>query len=331
MLVTIRYNFRNPPQWARPAAYLYGSALDQVEWADKAGFDRVTLAEHHFLDEAFLPSLLPVAAAIAARTKRMLIGTQIFLLPLHHPVRVAEDGAIVDIISDGRFELSVAGGYREEEYAGFGMKLKERAGRMEECLQIVRGCWAEDEFSFQGKYYQLSKVRMFPKPVQRPGPKLILGGATEAVARRAARYADGFLPQVPTIWDAYHDELEKLGRPQPRGAPPPFNPPFVHVTRDPERDWAILRPHAAFEMEQYQVWGLTQSSSYSDGAISEETLRKSHAIWTPEEATAILLKRQADYPDSIFAFAPILAGMDPRMAEQSLELIAAEVLPALRA
>jgi alkanesulfonate monooxygenase SsuD/methylene tetrahydromethanopterin reductase-like flavin-dependent oxidoreductase (luciferase family) len=118
MFMSIRYSIRNPPEWALPSGYLYNRILDQIEWAEQAGFDRAAVCEHHFAGDGFLPSLLPMAAAIAARTKRILIGTEILLLPLHHPVRVAEDAAFVDIISGGRFELAVGAGYREEEYAG---------------------------------------------------------------------------------------------------------------------------------------------------------------------------------------------------------------------
>ena len=331
MLISIRYNFRNPPRWARPSAWLYNRVLDQIEWADKAGFDRITLPEHHFLDEAFLPGVLVVAAAVAARTKSVLIDTEILLAPLHHPVRLAEDAALVDILSNGRFAMTVAAGYRPEEYEGLGMKLSERGGRMEECLQILKKCWTEEEFSWDGKYYQLKNVRMTPKPAQPGGPKVFLGGGSEPVARRAAHLADGMQPMVPSMWDAYFDELEKLGRPAERRPIPPRPPPYVHVTETPERDWEILRPHALYEMEQYQAWGMMKSSSYGEGQVSDEQLRKSHAIWTPEQAKEVLLQRQKDWPDSIFSFAPILAGQDPEMAQSSLELIATHVLPELHA
>jgi len=330
VLISIRYNFRNPAPWTRPSAYLYKRVLDQIEWADRIGFDRVALAEHHFLDEGFLPGLMVAASAIAARTRRVLIDSEILLAPLHHPVRLAEDAALVDIISNGRLTLSVAGGYREEEYAALGMKLSERAGRMEECLQIIRKCWTEEEFSWDGKYYQLKNVRMTPKPVQPGGPKLILGGGAEAVARRAARFADGFQPMSPTLWEAYFDELEKLGRPPARRTAPSRAPTFVHVTHTPERDWELVRPHALYEIQQYQAWGLT-SPAFQAAATSEEALRELHAVWTPDQARQIILRQQREWPDSIFSFAPILAGMDPEMAQSSLELLAEHVLPELHA
>jgi alkanesulfonate monooxygenase SsuD/methylene tetrahydromethanopterin reductase-like flavin-dependent oxidoreductase (luciferase family) len=220
---------------------------------------------------------------------------------------------------------------REEEYAALGMTLSERAGRMEECLQIVRKCWTEDCFSFDGRYYQLRDVRMYPKPVQPGGPRLILGGGTAAVARRAARLADGMAPMDPAMWDVYHDELEQLGRPAPRVKHAPAPPAFIHVSDTPERDWEVIRPHAIFEVNQYSAWGLTNASSYGDLMPSEETLRAIHKVWTVEEALETLLARQADYPESAFSFAPLLAGMDPELAQRSLDLIAARILPALKA
>jgi alkanesulfonate monooxygenase SsuD/methylene tetrahydromethanopterin reductase-like flavin-dependent oxidoreductase (luciferase family) len=331
MLISVRYNFRNPPAWARPPAVLYNRILDQIQWADGAGFDRVTFPEHHFLEEGFLPAVMPVCAAVAARTRQMIIGTEILLLPLHHPVRMAEDAAITDIISNGRLELTVAAGYREAEYAGLGMKLRERAGRMEECLQILRLCWAGETFSFDGRYYQLQDVRVSPVPVQRPGPRVILGGSSPEVARRAARLADGMQPMNPAMWDVYYDELERLGRPAERKAPPPRRPAFLHVSEDPERDWALLRSHALFEVQQYREWGMTGAASYGDLEPSDEALRAVHAIWTPEQARDYLLAQQAEFPDSAFSFAPLLAGEDPELAQTSLELIARHVFPALHA
>lgn len=330
MLVSIRYNFRNPAAWARPSSWLYRHALDQIAWADTAGFDRVTFPEHHFLEEGFLPSLMPICAAVAARTRNMVIGTEILLLPLHHPVRLAEDAAIVDIISEGRLELTVAAGYRKEEYAGMGLRLGERVGRMEECLQILRKCWTEDRFSFAGKYYRLRDVSVFPKPVQARGPRLILGGSSPSVAVRAARYADGMQPMDPTLWDIYHAELERLGRPLPRQPVPQRRPPFLHVCEDPERDWEILRPHAQYEVSQYAAWGMAGAATYGDLGSDDHLLRQSHAVWTPEEALSYLRSQQAEFPGSTFSFAPILAGMDPDMAQASLELIASRILPVLK-
>ncbi len=329
MLMSIRYAFRNPARWRRPPHQLYNRILDQIEWAEQVGFDRVALAEHHVSDDNFLPSLLPIATAIAARTKRMLIGTEIFLLPLHHPVRLAEDVAVLDIVSGGRFEWGVAAGYREAEYGAMGMKLSQRPGRMEEGIEIIRKCWTEEAFSYDGKYYQLHDVRMTPKPITPGGPKLILGAASPAAARRAARLGDDMLPTDPALWDVYHEEREKLGRPVPRRTFPAWHPNSLHVTEDPERDWEILREHARFDMAQYAKWGLTGVSSFGDMALTDETLRMASTVWTPEQMLEHCLAWQRDFPHWTFCFYPLWPGMDPEMAQSSLELIAGKVLPEL--
>src|SRR5216683_313529 len=106
------YDFRNPPQWRQPSDRLYGEILDQIAWGENNGFDDVWLSEHHFIDDGYLPSPLPVAAAIAARTKKIRIALGVLLMPFHNPVRLAEDIAVVDVISGGRFEFGAGGGYK---------------------------------------------------------------------------------------------------------------------------------------------------------------------------------------------------------------------------
>ena len=106
------YDFRNPPQWRQSPERLYGEILDQIVWGENNGFDDVWLSEHHFIEDGYLPSILPIAAAIAARTKRIRIASGVLLLPFHNPVRLAEDIAVVDVISGGRFELGAGVGYK---------------------------------------------------------------------------------------------------------------------------------------------------------------------------------------------------------------------------
>ncbi len=140
--MTLRFGvlwpFRNP-EWARvPWEELYRTHLDLIVDSERLGFDNAWLTEHHFVDDGYSPSLLPIAAAVAARTTRIRIGTFLLLLPLHNPVRVAEDTATVDLISGGRFDLGVGLGYRLAEFDDQGIPVAERAGRMQEGLTIVR-------------------------------------------------------------------------------------------------------------------------------------------------------------------------------------------------
>src|ERR1700747_3357660 len=132
------YDFRNPPQWRQSPDRLYREILDQIAWGENQGFDDVWLSEHHFIEDGYLPSILPVAAAIAARTKKIRIASGVLLMPFHNPVRLAEDIAVVDVLSGGRLELGVGVGFKREEFAGFGVPFKERGTRTNEALAIIR-------------------------------------------------------------------------------------------------------------------------------------------------------------------------------------------------
>jgi alkanesulfonate monooxygenase SsuD/methylene tetrahydromethanopterin reductase-like flavin-dependent oxidoreductase (luciferase family) len=126
----VMYDFRNPKQWRRPFTELYSAMLDQIAMLDDLGYDNVWLTEHHFVDDGYNPAVLPTAAAIAARTRKIRIGTFVLLLPFHDPVRVAEDSTCVDILSNGRFDLGVGQGYRAEEFAAFKLPRPERSARL---------------------------------------------------------------------------------------------------------------------------------------------------------------------------------------------------------
>src|SRR5271169_6253405 len=136
--VGLWYDFRNPPQWRQSSDRLYREIFDQIAWGENHGFDDVWLSEHHFIEDGYLPSILPVAAAIAARTKRIRIASGVLLMPFYNPVRLAEDIAVVDVISDGRFELGVGVGFKHEEFEGFGVPFKERGARTNQSLEIIR-------------------------------------------------------------------------------------------------------------------------------------------------------------------------------------------------
>src|SRR5438270_9892512 len=131
------YDFRNPAQWRQPSDRLYREILDQIAWGENNGFDDVWLSEHHFIEDGYLSSILPVAAAIAARTNRIRIVSGVLLVPFHNPVRLAEDIATVDVISGGRFELGVGLGFKREEFGGFGVPFKERGQRARRANQPI--------------------------------------------------------------------------------------------------------------------------------------------------------------------------------------------------
>src|SRR6201998_178672 len=170
------YDFRNPASWRQPADRLYGEILDQIAWAENNGFGDVWLSEHHFIDDGYLPSILPVAAAIAARTQRIRIASGVLLMPFHNPVRLAEDIAVVDVISGGRFELGVEVGFKLEEFERFGVPFKERGARTNESLEILRRVLAGETVTFKSEFFDFTNIKVTPEPVQKPYPTVWLGG-----------------------------------------------------------------------------------------------------------------------------------------------------------
>ena len=333
MRFAIRYDLRNPPEWRRPFEEHYAHFLDQVAWADEHGFETLTLSEHHFSEDGYIPSMFPVAAAVAARTKSIRIVLSLVLLPLKHPVQVAEDGALVDIISNGRLELMLGGGYVNGEFEGYGISIKSRGGRMEEGTEIIKRCWEEEEFSFQGKYWDLKSVRVMPKPVQKPRPPVLMGGSSPAAARRAARLADGFSPTSPRLMKQWREEMARLGKDP--GPEPPLDPPrpprsFLHASHDPDAAWKRIAPHAAWESNSYAAWVGTAGFGVYQQVADPDTLRSSGAygVMTPTEIVNLGKQMEAADPGgAALVFHPMMGGMPLDLGQESLDLVVNEVMP----
>ena len=164
MDVGLLFPFRNPPQWRTPWPQFYAEQLKQTQIAEELGYDTIWLTEHHFAEDGYSPSLLPIASAVATMTSRVRIGTFLLLLPLHNAVRVGEDAATVDIISNGRFDMGF--GTRQarpnapsppvdspSEFEGYGIPRKQRASLLEEGIEVIRGMWTQDPFSYEGKHF----------------------------------------------------------------------------------------------------------------------------------------------------------------------------------
>ncbi|MEM7469533.1 MAG: LLM class flavin-dependent oxidoreductase [Pseudomonadota bacterium] len=183
----IAADFRNPVKWRRPFPDLYQEVLDQMVLAESLGFHNCWLTEHHFTEDGYNPSLLGAASAIAARTKTIRIGSFILLLPFLHPVRAAEDVALVDIISNGRFDFGVGQGYSFHEFNGFCIDRATRGARYRESMSIIKQLFTEEQVSFDGEFTQIKDVRLSPKPVQQPYPPIWVGARGPKAIKRAAR------------------------------------------------------------------------------------------------------------------------------------------------
>lgn len=181
-----------PPGGGDPVQ-VFEEAIAEAQEAEGAGFDSCFITEHHQAPDGYFPSPLVVAAAVAAQTSSIKIGTAVLLLPLCHPMHVAEDAAIVDIVSKGRLILGLGMGYQDVDFDAFGVPKNHRVSLFEEGIEIIKRAWTEERFSFHGKRYQLENVTLTPKPLQRPRPPIWLGAAAEEALRRTGRLGDAWI------------------------------------------------------------------------------------------------------------------------------------------
>lgn len=177
----------------RTFAQEYRDAVELTRLAETLGFDSVWVSEHHGSSDGYLPSCLPLLATLAEASDRLLLGTGVVLTPFHHPLRLAEDAAVVDQISEGRLLLGLGLGWREEEFRMWGFPVAERVRRTTETVEILRKAWTGERFSHEGKIFRFDDVVITPRPFQEPGVPVYLGGMVEPAIKRAGRLGDGYI------------------------------------------------------------------------------------------------------------------------------------------
>jgi len=292
----IWHDFRNPPRWHRPYDVLYRENLEQIAWAEQLGYESVWLSEHHITDEGYLPAVFPMLAAIAQRTTTMRLGTAILLGPFQHPIRFAEDVAVVDQLSGGRVEIGLGLGYRKAEFEALGVPIGERARRTEDLVEVARRVWADGTVT--------------PPPLQQPEPPFWIGGSTAAAARRAARLRCDFMP------DAYvATEVIELYR-ELHGGQVAINP-SVYVG-----DWDDVAEHFLYQYNRYREWGGEPKLERA-----EDLPRARYIVGTPEEVAAgIRAIQERTRCDRLYFWARP-PGLSIELSNRSVESFAREVIP----
>ena len=325
-MFTMRFDMRVSDRSKASASQLYAAALDMAEWGEANGCLMAVVSEHHGSADGYLPSPLILAAALAGRTRKLAIQVAALIVPLHDPIRLAEDMAVLDIVSGGRVSYVVAVGYREAEFAMFGRELKARGRRMDESLETLRRAWTGEPFEYQGR-----PVCVTPVPATVGGPPMLMGGNTPVAVRRAARFGLGFLAQGgdPSLRKIYTEECEKLGAdPGICIIPPAGAPTSLFIAEDPDRAWAELGPYLLHDARMYAEWlGTAQSASLSKAATAESLRaeRGAYQICTPEEAIALARAH------GFLMLHPLCGGLPPELAQETLDLLAKKVLPVLSA
>lgn len=325
-IVTMRFDLMVPDFAPAPARDYYAACLDMCDWAEEHGLGFVAFSEHHGVDNGWIPAPLTMAGVVVGRTRSLSVTAAAALVPLHDPIRLAEQLAVLDLASGGRVSIVAGIGYRPEEFAMAGVDKGRRGRLLEEHVRVMQQAWTGEPFEWQGR-----TIRVTPKPSTQPHPMVMIGGSTEVACRRAARLGLPFFPaDVDDRFDDwYAEEAARHGTEggfvvQPRGST------FVFVTDDVDRTWEEIGPyllHEARIYDSFQVEGQT-SVVHVEDATSVEALRASGAyqVVTPDEA--VTLAEEAG-PMGAFVLNPLAAGVPPELGWRSLELTAAEVLPRL--
>ena len=324
------YDFRNPEASNRSFERLYRESLEQISWAETLGFDSVWLTEHHFSDDGYTPSPLVIAGAIGQVTSKMRIGTNLMLLPLADPLRLAEDAATLSILTGGRFDLGVGLGYRELEFDYFGRKLSHRPSLMEEGVLLLRKAWAGETIHHHGKRFQVDGLNVTPVP--KDPPRLFMGGMSEPAIARAARLGDGFLSTGGIGHDMYVAAIKGGDGPRSTGAICAGN--WGIIAEDPEAEAAKIGDYVLYQANQYVSWGAFGPPDEIPLFPDKETAIREglYELWDADQAVSALVAMLSEFPEIIDVhFWAQFPGETVESGSQRLEYIAREVLPKVRA
>jgi len=332
------FTIQSPERWARPLTELYAATLEHAELAEELGYTYALVGEHHFLPDSFCPQPLTVCAAIAARTRTLRVGTSVYLVPLHHPLELAEQAAVIDVLSGGRLVLGLGLGYRPEEFEGFGVKRTQRGKLMDAAIERLLAAFDPDS-------------EVTPHPVQRPHPPIWLAATSRPGIERAARlgltpfYAVAPTPVIERQQRVYAELCAQQGR-TPDSAVPIVRETFVAETTD--EAWEIAGEHLMHTYRHdYRAWS-TRTTGVDTGVIVAEadgSLRVARdyddevferrrfaqdrlLIGSPDDVIAAL----RDLEERIGATDVLCRmhhpGLPDDAARRSMELLAREVMPA---
>lgn len=311
-----------------PAQEMYRAALEMAEWADDHGCLVVAFSEHHGSSDGYLPAPTVMAAATAVRTRRVPIQVAALLAPLHHPVQMAEELAVLDILSGGRVSYVLGLGYRPEEFDLYGVPMDERVARLEAAVHVLRRAWAgEPVESDDGS---AGEIRVTPLPLTPGGPLLLMGGGTPAAARRAARLGLGMITERSgDLEQHYVEACRALGR-EPGifvgGGDATVVATFVD--HDPDAAWERLGPYLLHDARAYADWNVGAAKPLPGSVVDVRTVEEVRAagryrVYTPEEAVEHV---RASGPLVVH---PLCGGTPPELGWSTLRLLADEVLPRL--
>jgi probable F420-dependent oxidoreductase len=329
-----------PPGSERTFVREYRDIVELARLAETLGFDSVWVSEHHGSGDGYLPSLLPVLAGLATATSQVHLGTGVMLTPFHHPLRLAEDAAVVDLLSEGRLILGLGLGWREEEFRMFAVPQTQAVPRTVETVEILRKAWTGDPFSHEGKVFRFDRVKITPPPAREAGPPIYLGGFVETAVRRAGRIGDGYIRSRGGLEEAKEalgwaeegareagKDPSKLGYAQLQNA-------FVWEDGDA---WGKVQEGAAHQIGTYAGWragaDAPEDPDFRVDPPDRDTLRAMTPAGDRHEVIRALrpmVDAFADREDFHLIVRLHYPGMDLETSSRSVELFGEEVLPVLK-
>ena len=319
--VGVWFDLRNPPGWRQDPARLYGFTLELCEEAERLGAGSLWFSEHHGFEDGYLPQPLTFAAAAAARTTRVRLGTGILVAPLRKTAQLAEEAAVVDIISGGRLELGLGAGYRVPEFTLFGADVTARYRVLDQQVGELRRLWGDGGLT--------------PAPVQDRLP-IWLGYQGPKGARRAGRMGEGLLSPAASSWPHYRDGLAEAGH-DPAAARMAGGVQ-AYVTDDPERDWPRVAPHIAYAQDSYRRYMVEGTGQPVPRPVDPERLRSrppdsrplSYFLFgTPEEVAAAIREYLGEVPAQAVWISGSIAGFPEDVALRHVRAICTRLRPLL--
>lgn len=320
----MRFDMR-APAFGAPTAELYDAALEMAAFAESRGAITAVVCEHHTMTDGYLPSPLVLATAMAARTTTLPITTGALILPLYDPIRLAEDMAVLDIISAGRVSYILAIGYRPEEYEQHGVDFHRRGKLADEQLALLLTAKTGEPFEHEGR-----RIHVTPAPVTPGGPRIMWGGGSPAAAKRAARFGLDLMAQGggPEVEECYLAEAKALGR-EPGFCMVPSTDlaTTVFVAENIDAAWDELGPHLLHDVTAYAALnpGNTNTASLSTATTVEELRAedRTHRIIGIDAAIETV---RAGAP---LQLQPLVGGLPPETAWRYLRTVTDRVVPKL--
>lgn len=323
------------PEFAQNEAPVDGmrERLALVRTAREAGIHSVTMGEHYLSTPHPCYQNIPFLGRVAAEAETMDVYAFV-VLSLHHPIEIAEQAATLDILTEGRFRLAVGLGWRQTEFQTFQVPRDQRVNRFLEQIALIRACWRESDFTFDGQFFQIDEPVSSLRPVQPGGPPILIGASSERMARRVARVGDGWMGSGHTAWSgmqpifaAYDDELTRLGKRRPTEVSIIRH---CYVAKDRATALREVAPYIESYYQQFGNWGLFRDIVRNGGPDTPDLsgMLEGRVIFgSPDDVASELLRYRAEFGVQHVHCRVGWQGMDSRLVHNAVELLGKEVLP----